>query len=258
MRPHPDRYLAAAYLLCVASIISLISPEKASAQIYLNPAQQPMTRSRVSIDMGNGLRCTSDGGSVPTLSLSVGAYPDQWGSNAVVLERSVANQSSLLGLVSLHVPLGGTNQSFDCNALLKDAQLLARLDNLRELLDESLISESQYRDIVLRLYNSILEDKRPLNEAATTTLRSGSIRLSDGRMDRPQPMTIRPSGASSSSDQASIERPITTQPLRDDPIASGWPSFPPPQLPPLPQNVQQQPNNDPRPAWTRPILTAWE
>jgi hypothetical protein len=41
--------------------------------------QQPMTRSRLSIDLEDGLRCSSDGGLVPTTSLAVGAYPDQWG-----------------------------------------------------------------------------------------------------------------------------------------------------------------------------------
>ncbi|QVL52113.1 MAG: hypothetical protein KFB97_11615 [Cyanobium sp. M30B3] len=249
----------------MASIISLASAEKASAQIFLNPAQQQMTRSRVSIDMGNGLRCTSDGGSVPTLSLSVGAYPDQWGSNSIIVERSVANQSSLLGLVSLHVPLGGTSQSFDCNALLKDAQLRARLDNLRELLDENLISESQYRDIVLRLYNPILEEKNLLKEAATTE-RPGSVRLSDARAEQQQPITAGPSSPLPSSDHASserpierpIERPMPAQPLAVNPVAAGWPAFPPPQLPPLPDNVQEQQDSDPRPAWTRSILTAWE
>lgn len=234
-----------------------MSAGKASAQIFLNPAQQQMTRSRVSIDMGNGLRCTSDGGSVPTLSLSVGAYPDQWGSNSIIVERSVANQSSLLGLVSLHVPLGGTSQSFDCNALLKDAQLRARLDNLRELLDENLISESQYRDIVLRLYNSILDERKPLSQGESTA-RPGSVRLSDVRSDQEQPITVGPSSPLPSREQASSERPMPAQPLAVSPNVAGWPSLPPPPLPPLPENVHKEQDNNSRPGWARPILTAWE
>lgn len=241
----------------MAGILSISSPEKATAQIYLNPVQQPMTRSRVSIDMGNGLRCTSDGGSVPTLSLSVGAYPDQWGSNPIVLDRTVANQSSLLGLVSLHVPLGGTSQSFDCNALLKDAQLRARLDNLRELLDENLISESQYRDIVLRLYSAVLLDKNSLTDPVTT-VRPGSLRLSEGNDRQQKAVSAGPSPSPRSSDQTRIERGVQVQQQQDGSVASSWPPSPPPQLPPLPHGSSQPQEVNPSPDWQRPILTAWE
>lgn len=136
-------------------------PDRSRAQIYLNPMQQPMTRSRVSIDLGDGLRCSSDGGSVPTMSLSVGAYPDQWGGDNIIFEsnRSVANQSSLLGLLSVNIPLNKTSQSFDCKALLHDAQIKARLANLRELVEENILSESQYRAAVIKLYGSLLDGK---------------------------------------------------------------------------------------------------
>jgi hypothetical protein len=202
-----------------------------------------MTRSRVSIDMGDGLRCTSDGGSVPTLSLSMGAYPDQWGSDITVYDRSTGSQSSLLGLVSVHVPLGGTSQKFDCNALLKDAKIRARLDNLRELVDENIISDEQYRAAVRQLYQPILE---PTQNAEDTTELSGagkrgSLRLSE-RVEPPR----------------RLAEPVATsgdaEPVG---IASAGPvslsSLPP--LPPLPASVTTPPHNQ---MWDPPAIAASE
>ena len=48
--------------------------------------------------MGDGLRCTSDGGNVPVLSVSVGAYPDQIGNSYEYSTNSnIYQRSGLLG-----------------------------------------------------------------------------------------------------------------------------------------------------------------
>jgi hypothetical protein len=89
---------------------------------------------------------------------------------------SIGNQSSLLALLSLNVPLAMSNRQFNCQTLLKDAQIKVRIDNLRQLLDEDVISESQFRSALLALYG-------PLTEAAQAP-RSGagssSVVVSDG------------------------------------------------------------------------------
>jgi hypothetical protein len=129
----------------------------AVAQIYLAPTQQFPQGSRVSIDLG-GLRCNSDGGALPSLSLSAGAYPDQWGSNVNLApnanNNSIGNQSSLLALVTLNIPLARSQSAFNCQALLKDAQIKARIDNLRLLVEENVITESQYHKALRALFGS--------------------------------------------------------------------------------------------------------
>lgn len=246
MCQHSTKHPAVAHLLCAAGVAVAavaVSASPAAAQIYLNPIQQNMTRSRVSIDMGDGLRCTSDGGSVPTLSLSMGAYPDQLGSDNTFYDRSTVSQSSLLGLVSVHVPLDGTSQKFDCNALLKDAKIRARLDNLRELVDENIISDEQYRAAVRQLYQPILEPTQ--NKEDSTELsgagKRGSLRLS-GRAEPPRRLT---------------EVVATSGDAEPVGIASAGPaslSSPPP-LPPLPDAVTTPPLNRMRDA---PAIAASE
>jgi len=133
------------------------SVNSAYGQININPLHNDMKRSRVSIDMGDGLRCTSDGGNVPVLSVSMGAYPDQIGNSyEYTTSSNIYQRSGLLALASVHIPLSVTNQDFDCNHLLEDAKVRARLDNLRELADENIISEADYRKAVLKLYDPIL------------------------------------------------------------------------------------------------------
>ena len=133
---------------------SLAAPG-ALAQIYLAPTQQFPQGSRVSIDLG-GLRCNSDGGALPSLSLSAGAYPDQWGNNVTVApnanNNAIGSQSSLLALVTLNIPLARAQSDFNCQALLKDAQIKARIDNLRQLVEENVISESQYQHALRSLF----------------------------------------------------------------------------------------------------------
>ena len=129
----------------------------ALAQIYLAPTQQFPQGARVSIDLG-GLRCNADGGALPSLSLSAGAYPDQWGNNVNVAPNasnsSIGNQSSLLALVTLNIPLARSRSEFSCQTLLKDAQIKARIDNLRLLVEENVISESQYQKALRALFGS--------------------------------------------------------------------------------------------------------
>jgi len=129
--------------------------QSALAQIYLAPSQQFPQGSRVSIDLG-GLRCNADGGALPSLSLSAGAYPDQWGNNVNVApnasNNSIGNQSSLLALITLNIPLARSRSEFSCQSLLRDAQIKARIDNLRQLVEENVISESQYQKALRALF----------------------------------------------------------------------------------------------------------
>ena len=144
-------------ILFVLLIANCAFVDSVFSQININPLNNNMRRSRVSIDMGDGLRCTSDGGDVPVLSLSMGAYPDQIGNDiGFSADSNIYQRSGLLALASVHIPLSRTNQNFDCNYLLADAKIRARLDNLRELLDENIISEHYYRKAVLKLYQPLL------------------------------------------------------------------------------------------------------
>jgi len=129
----------------------------ALAQIFLAPTQQFPQGSRVSIDLG-GLRCNADGGALPSLNLSAGAYPDQWAGALAVSGNtnttSIGNQSSLLALVTLNIPLARSRSEFSCQTLLKDAQIKARIDNLRLLVEENVISESQYQKALRSLFGA--------------------------------------------------------------------------------------------------------
>lgn len=226
MRHHPGRHPAVAHLCTLAAVALICTANGARAQIYLNPTQQTMTRSRVSIDMGDGLRCTSDGGSVPSLGVSIGAYPDQWGGNNVVFDssRNTTNQSSLLGLVSVFVPLSKTSQSFDCKALLEDAQFKARLANLRDLLEDDLISESQYREAVQRLLSTLMKRDQgvmtvnppPQPGVATITV-----------PDQPVPFPARPAPPAGQASRTGANAPGTG--------TSAVSLIAPPPLPPLPK-----------------------
>lgn len=109
------------------------------------------------LDRPGGLRCNADGGALPSLSLSAGAYPDQWGNNVNVAPNassSIGNQSSLLALVTLNIPLARSRSEFSCQTLLKDAQIKARIDNLRLLVEENVISESQYQKALRSLFGA--------------------------------------------------------------------------------------------------------
>lgn len=234
MRNHTTRHALAAHLLCTTLMVIIFAPRPSPAQIYLNPLQQNMNRSRVSIDMGDGLRCTSDGGSVPTLSLSVGAYPDQWGSDVTVFDRSTGSQSSLLGLVSVHVPLSGTSQKFDCNQLLTDAKIRARLDNLRELLDENIINDSQYRAAVILLYKDILDPSLNAGNAQpVSTLKR--LEISEQKHHSTTESTRSIAFAAPNSNEVSPGQFHDTQEASPSQLQA---LTPPPALPPLPSEKE--------------------
>ncbi len=112
----------------------------------------------MSIDLGS-VRCNADAGALPNLSLSAGAYPDQWGNNISVAQTngnaSIGNQSALLAMLSLNIPLARSHNAFSCQPLLKDALIRTRMDNLRQLVDEEVISESQYKQALLNLYGPL-------------------------------------------------------------------------------------------------------
>lgn len=156
---HRSSLLPLAFTATIAT--SIISERGALAQIYLAPTQQFPQGSRVSIDMG-GLRCNSDGGALPSLSISAGAYPDQWGNNVNVApnasNNSIGSQSSLLALVTLNIPLARNQGNFSCLALLKDAQIKARIDNLRQLLEENVITERQFQKALAALFGPELAE----------------------------------------------------------------------------------------------------
>jgi hypothetical protein len=163
-------------LLALAIWHGLLS-QAAVAQIYLSPNQQFPQGSRVSIDLGT-VRCTSDTGSVPNLSLSAGAYPDQWGNNINVDRSSgttIGSQSSLLAMLSINVPLARSNKAFGCDGLLKDAMIRTRMDNLRQLVDEGVITESQYKQALIRIFGSLvpadLSLPRSPQEGAVVTIK---------------------------------------------------------------------------------------
>jgi len=144
--------------LLTLAICFCLSPQAAIGQIYLAPNQQFPQGSRVSIDLG-AVRCNADAGALPNLSLSAGAYPDQWGNSVSVAQSngnaSIGNQSSLLAMLSLNVPLARGDKAFSCQPLLKDAMIRTRMDNLRQLVDEEVISESQYKQALLSLYGPL-------------------------------------------------------------------------------------------------------
>jgi hypothetical protein len=144
--------------LLTLALCLCLSPEAAVAQIFLAPNQQFPQGSRVSIDLGS-VRCNADAGALPNLSLSAGAYPDQLGNNVSVAQTdgnaTVGNQSSLLAILSLNIPLSRSNNAFSCQPLLKDAMIRTRMENLRQLVDEEVITESQYKQALLSLYGPL-------------------------------------------------------------------------------------------------------
>jgi hypothetical protein len=147
--------------ICSTAVQLFLTVGSAVAQIYMAPSQQFPQGSRVSIDQG-GLRCNSDSGALPSLSISAGAYPDQWGYNVNVAPNAtnstIGSQSSLLALATLNIPLARSQVNFSCQSLLKDAQIKARIDNLRQLVEEGVITESQYKKALKALFGSDFTD----------------------------------------------------------------------------------------------------
>ena len=172
-RLSPRAVHRAGVLTLAGTALLSCAPPAVVAQIYLAPSQQYPQGSRVSIDLG-GLRCNSDAGALPNLALSAGAYPDQWGTNVNLATQannnSIGSQSSLLALVTLNIPLARSRSEFSCQTLLKDAQIKARIDNLRLLVEENVITESQYKRALRSLFGSEFEDKSPQSQGPSNGL----------------------------------------------------------------------------------------
>ena len=58
-------------------------------------------------------------------------------------------------MLSLNIPLAHSNHAFSYQPLLKDAMIRTRMENLRQLVDEEVISESQYKQALLSLYGPL-------------------------------------------------------------------------------------------------------
>ena len=64
----------------------------------------------------DGVSCSAVGGSVPSITMSVGADPYAINDFDDLVGNTNAS-SPFLGIVSLNIPLKRTNQSFSCNEL---------------------------------------------------------------------------------------------------------------------------------------------
>jgi hypothetical protein len=94
----------------------------------------------------------------------VGAYPDLIFDNVVVNPNSsgsAGQQSQLFALASINIPLNQKVNNFSCDQLLQDVQLRTRLQSLRELADENILSESQYRTAVMEAFKKFLGAEIP-------------------------------------------------------------------------------------------------
>jgi len=231
MRSPQSRSVSVKNLLALAAIGELLVGLPSQAQIYLNPIQPNVNRSRTGIDLtGDGMRCSSDGGAVPTLSMSVGVVPGQ--TNNVIV-NSQTSQGPVLGLLTLSVPLERTDQKFDCNNLLQDAQVKARMENLRTLLDESVITEAQYRQGLIRILNQMMP-QAVVDNGQMVTERRLSLVLGDQQQSSPAPATTLPSPGSAAGTGAARITPRTQVGA-----ARNW-MLPPPALPQVPESVSVQ------------------
>jgi hypothetical protein len=146
-----------------ALILTALQSHPSKSQIFLSPNQQYPQRPRATLDVGGGVRCSLEGGASPSLSLSVGAYPDLILDNVVVNSNSssAGQQSQLFALATLNIPLNQKTRNFSCDALLQDVQLRTRLQSLRELADENILTESQYRKAVTDAYKKFMGSEIP-------------------------------------------------------------------------------------------------
>ena len=138
-------------LVGLGSILS-----EARAQIFLSPQSPTSERSSTNINI-DGVSCSAAGGSVPSITMSVGADP--YAINDFDGLAGNTNASSpFLGIVSLNIPLKRTSQSFSCNDLYDLAVKKSKLASLRELVDEQIISEDQYARAVQNIYKELLKN----------------------------------------------------------------------------------------------------
>lgn len=75
--------------------LSIGQGQQARAQIFLSPNQHFPQRPRLTVELEQGVRCSIEGGASPSLSFSIGAYPDLIFDNVVVnpTSSSAAQQS---------------------------------------------------------------------------------------------------------------------------------------------------------------------
>lgn len=164
MRRNHPRHRQVAHLLTLGALaLSEPGSYPATAQIFLSPNQQYPQRPRGTLDVGGGVRCSFEGGASPSLSFSVGAYPDLIFDNVVVnsTSSSAGQQSQLFALLSINIPLNQKVNNFSCDELLQDVQLRTRLQSLRELADENILSESQYRKAVMEAFKKFMGAEIP-------------------------------------------------------------------------------------------------
>ena len=77
-------------------------------------------------------------------------------------------------MLSVNIPLSRRHHSLNCAPLLKDAIIRTRMENLRQLVDEEVISESQYKQALLDLYGPLSSGEtalpQPPSRGANVTL----------------------------------------------------------------------------------------
>ena len=178
-RCHPRRGLYLLLSVLLVGLGSIIS--EARAQIFLSPQSPTSERSSTNINI-DGVSCSAAGGSVPSITMSVGADPYAINDFDGLVGNANAN-SPFLGIVSLNIPLKRTNQSFSCNELYDLAVKKSKLASLRELVDEQIISEDQYAMAVQNIYKELLENpsssSKSIEKAITETQvkRDGAVVL---------------------------------------------------------------------------------
>ena len=161
-------------------LLQFLIPKSVYSQVYLNNNNSRMTRSKASLDMGNGIRCSSDGGSVPTLSMSVGALPDRFYD-----DLNTNGPSSLSAMVSVNVPLLQTSQDFRCNDLFEQALVRSKIENLREMYDEGILTDKQFQSMSLKLNEKLFTSaefkdvKKSLNYSNESSQGQFSLSLRD-------------------------------------------------------------------------------
>ena len=155
-RRHPKHELFSLLSVLLLGLESIFSQVR--AQIFLSPQSPTSERSSTNINI-DGVSCSAAGGSVPSITMSVGADPYAINNFDDLVGNSNTNTSSpFLGILSLNIPLRRTNQSFSCNELYDLAVKKSKLASLRELVDEQIISEDQYARAVQDIYIDLLKN----------------------------------------------------------------------------------------------------
>ena len=168
------------------ALLQNLSPGPAYSQVYLNNNTPRMERSTASLDMSNGIRCSSNGGSVPTMSMSVGALPDNlYDSNIINSDFYSSIPSNLSAMLTVNVPLLQTSQNYSCNELLEQTLVRSKIDNLREMYEEGIITNRQFQSMSLKLNRKLfssteyIEAEKSLDFGENATQGRFSLSLGD-------------------------------------------------------------------------------